>query len=572
MVDTAPKTGADLFAETLEAYGVQHLFGNPGTTEMPIVDAVSRCDVEYVLALHEDIAVGMASGYASLRRYHADRNPDVNPVGVVNLHLVAGLAHGIANIHGSKFSGTPLVVTAGNHSTDHQYQEPVLSGNQIQMLQQHTKWSKEIKHVDAMPEMLRRAFSVALTPPTGPVFLGLPLNVLTSETEAEPESLRTTTVAGGGSERIVGELDAAARMIADADDAALILGDQVPRSGRDAVEAAIKLAETGGMRVHGQIMGSEIPFPTDHEQWISFVSPSDEIARDLLDADVVVLVGDSQNPTSTFYYDRVVLEETNYVQLSDDAFRLAKNVPADVGIIGDPGDLMRDLHDALDARISDADRDARLETVAEYRETYGDLAGWSLRDTERGAATDDPRPTKADLARAMSIVAPDAFVFDESITGKFVLLNEHDFQPEQWISNKGGGLGYGLPAAVGAALAERERPDPRDVVGFIGDGSYLYYPQTLYSAARYDVDLTVVIPNNESYHILKDNAVNILGGSHEDYDFETVEFAQSVDFEANVASHGGAVKRVDRTEDLELALTRALSEGGPSVVDVHVQE
>src|SRR6056297_3236945 len=100
-------TGADLFVDALEQYGVSHVFGNPGTTELPVMDALGDSDLEYVLGLHEDVAVGMAAGYASTRRYHADRarreggsgetGEPLNPVGVVNLHIAPGLAHGLGN-------------------------------------------------------------------------------------------------------------------------------------------------------------------------------------------------------------------------------------------------------------------------------------------------------------------------------------------------------------------------------------------------------------------------------------------------------------------------------------------
>jgi benzoylformate decarboxylase len=121
----------------------------------------------------------------------------------------------------------------------------------------------------------------------------------------------------------------------------------------------------------------------------------------------------------------------------------------------------------------------------------------------------------------MRAAAPDANIVDEGITAKYVMLARWPFRPEQYIGNKGGGLGYGLPASVGAAVAEEqlgeEAGEPRDVIGYIGDGSYLYYPHTLYSAARYDVDLTVVIPDNRNYRILKNNTLNILGGEESDY-------------------------------------------------------
>lgn len=180
-------TGAGLFVDTLAEYGVKHVFGNPGTTELPVLKALAEreTDTEYVLGLHEDIAVGMASGYASTRRYHSHHHPGINPTGVVNLHITPGLAHGIGNLYAAKWAGTPLVVTAGNHERDFRHEEPLLTGNLERMVDQFCKYSDEVLSVDALPTMLRRAFRVALTPPTGPVFLGLPIDVVMDETSPE---------------------------------------------------------------------------------------------------------------------------------------------------------------------------------------------------------------------------------------------------------------------------------------------------------------------------------------------------------------------------------------------------
>jgi benzoylformate decarboxylase len=563
MTTANTQTGAQLFARTLEQYGVQHVFGNPGTSEVAIVDAISDRDLEYILALHEDIAVGMAAGYASVRRYHAHDDPTINPAPVVNLHLAAGLGHGIGNLHGSKFSGTPLVLTAGNHSTDQQYQEPVLSGDLVEMTDQFTKWSAEVKSIDALPEMLRRAFRIALTPPTGPVFLALPMDVMLAETTREPKRLGSIPDGGAGS---VATIEEARDALVDSTDPVLVAGDQIARSGPDAIEAAVALAERLGARVHGQIMGSELNFPTGHDQWVSFISPGQEIADEILDTDTILFVGDSQNPTSTLYYDRLGPDDAVRIQISNDQSHIGKNQVSDISIIGDPGQVMWQLHENLAGAVSDEERTRRMEAIREFQGRE-DLAGWSERDTSDAGSDDTDHVTKEGLVEAIATTAPDAFVFDESITSKFVMLSGRSFAPRQWISNKGGGLGYGLPAAVGAALAERQTDDPRDVIGFVGDGSYLYYPHTIYSAARYDIDLVVAIPDNRSYHILKDNTLNILGGEHEDYDYLGMDFDPPVDFELNAKSHGATPHVVESDDELVPAFEKALEESGPSVID-----
>jgi benzoylformate decarboxylase len=579
-------TGADLFADALERYGVTHVFGNPGTTELPVLNAIADSDLEYVLGLHEDVAVGMAAGYASTRRYHADRaqrddadraqrdgggddhshHPDsVNPVGVVNLHIAPGLAHGLGNLYGASVAGAPLVVTAGNHSTDFRHEEPILSGDLVAMADEFAKWSDEVRDVAALPTMLRRAFRVALTPPTGPVFLALPLDVMMDETEADPERLGEIPDAGRGDPD---QIELAADLLADpSEDVALIVGDAIARSGVDAVEAAVEFAAAAGARVHGEILACEVDFPTDHDQWVSYVPPDEDLAATLLGADNLVFAGCSTNTTLTRHERELVSSDTTCVHVGDDAWQVGKNQPADAAVVGDPGRVLSELAGLLQERVSDEGRRERLERVEAVKGMV------EAKMTEMGDdVSDDPRASKAELVDAMKSVASDAYVVDEGVTAKYAMLTRWDFAPEQYISNKGGGLGYGLPASVGAAIAEGQTDAPRDVVGFIGDGSYLYYPQTLYSAARHDVDLTVVIPDNRNYRILKDNALDLFGGEEDDYEFVGMDFEPAVDIPANAESHGARGQLVEDPAEIGPALEEAMDRDGPDVLDVLVHD
>ena len=565
------RTGAELFVETLEQYGVTHLFGNPGTTELPIVHATEDSDIEYILGLHEDIVTGMAGGYASTRRYHAHHEDepigesDVLPLGVANLHLSAGLAHGLGNIYAAAVAGAPVLITAGIHSTDFRHEEPILHGDLVEMTDQFTKWSDEVRSVEALPTMLRRAVRTALTPPTGPVVLALPLDQMLAETTAEPERLGTIPDGGRGDP---GQVARAADLLSEGTDIAMVLGDGVARSGRDAVEDAIALAEAVGARVHGEILACEVNFPTDHDQWVSFVPPDEDLARTLMSADVLLQVGCSTNTTLTRHEDDLIPSETTCIDISDDAWQIGKNQPADAAVIGDPGRVMSELADVLAQDLSESTREQRLESVAARRE----FVGAKMEGMGEGEATDDPRASKAELVDAMEDVAGDAFIVDEGVTSKYAMLTRWSLEADQYISNKGGGLGYGLPASVGAAVAESMRDEPRDVVGFIGDGSYLYYPQSIYSAARHDLDLTVVVPDNRNYRILKDNTLDIMGGDEDDYDFVGMDFDPPVDLPKNAESHGARGHLVESPDDIASTFADALDNEGTDVLDVLVHD
>ncbi|MFB6142044.1 MAG: thiamine pyrophosphate-binding protein [Halorientalis sp.] len=560
-------TGADLFVDALEQYGVEHVFGNPGTTELPVMEALSDSDLEYVLGLHEDIAVGMASGYASTRRYHSHHDDDVLPLGVVNLHITPGLAHGLGNIYAADFAGTPLVVTAGNHERDFRHEEPLLHGDLEAMVDQFTKWSDEVLDVSALPTMLRRAVRVALTPPTGPVFLGLPMDVMLSETDPdEIERLGPIPTAGRGDEA---QIDRAADLLVEADDPIMVLGDHVARSGVDAVEAAVDLAEASGARVHGEILACEVNFPTRHDQWISHIAPDEGVASMLLGGDTIALVGTSTNTTLMNHDSDLVDDDTRLVHVSDDAWEVGKNHPADAAVVGDPGLVMEQLADRVAERLPDEERERRLEKVKSTKQALSTtIESMSVDERPEG----DTRAGKHELVDTLSEVAGDAYIVDEGITAKYPLLLRYDMEPEQFISNKGGGLGYGLPASVGAALAESMREDPRDVLGYVGDGSYLYYPHSIYTAARHDLDLTVVIPDNRNYRILKDNTIKIFGGSDEDHGYVGMDFEPPVDLVKNAESHGVRGTLVETPEEIRPALEAALDREGTDVLDVLVHD
>ena len=579
MSDT--RTGGELFVDALERYGVSHVFGNPGTTELPVVDAIERSDLEYVLAAHEDIATGMAAGYASTRRYHADaaggrggeagdrpeaaEDREVLPLGVANLHLAPGLAHGLGNIYGASMAGAPLLVTAGNHAQHFEHEEPLLTGDQEALVDQWTKWSATVKDVESLPTMLRRAVRTALTPPTGPVFLSLPVDVAMAETDATVERLGAIPTGGRGDEA---QVDRAADLLTDAEDVVLVVGDGVARSGTDAVDAAVDLAEAAGARVHAEILACEIDFPTGHEQFVSYVPPAEDMARSLLSVDVLCLVGCSTNTTLTHREGPLVPEDTTCIHVGDDAWELGKNQPADAAVIGDPGEVAGQLADRLADRLDEATREERLADVAAQKE----FVGAKMAQMGEDDAADDPRASKAELVDALEDVAGDAFVVDEGVTSKYAMLTRWDFAPEQYVSNKGGGLGYGLPAAVGAAIAESQQAEPRDVLGFVADGSYLYYPHSIYSAVRQDLDLTVVIPDNRNYRILADNAAHLLGGEGDDYEWDSIRFDPPVDIPTNAESHGANGHLVETPDELEDTLETAYGHEGVDVVDALVHD
>jgi benzoylformate decarboxylase len=556
-------TGADLFVDALDEYGVPYLFGNPGTTELPLMQALPDADVEYALGLHEDVAVGAAAGFAQTRRYHADDDADVCPVGVANLHVTPGLAHGLGNLYGASMTGAPLVLTAGNHELDFRHEEPILSGDLERLTDQFCKYAAEVTAVDSLAMQVRRAFRTALTPPTGPVFLGLPVDVMLAETDDRPEPLGPIPDAGGGDPR---QIEAAADALVAAERPLLVVGDHIARAGRDAVDAAVELAEASGARVHGEMLGCEVNFPTSHDQWISYLPPRESLAVQLQNMDTIVFAGCSTNTTLLRHEEPLVPERATTVHLSSDAWQIGKNEPADVAIVGDPGRIMQSVAERIGERLDDATREERIDHVADLKASMADSLA------AMGEGDDDPRASKAELVDALVEMDADPFIVDEGVTAKYAMLTRYPLEPQGYVSNKGGGLGYGLPAAVGAAFAESLRDDPRDVLGYVGDGSYLYYPQSIYTAVRHGLDLTVVVADNRNYRILKDNTNRMFGGDDDDHEYVGMDFDPHVDVPLNAESHGARGHLVESPDEIGPTVEAALARSDVDVVDALVHD
>ena len=258
----------------LQAEGVEYVFGNPGTSEGPFLEALAECpDIKYVLCVQEGVAVGMADGYARAS----------GKVGFVSLHIDSGLANGLSLLNDSNFSGTPLVVTAANKDV-----RKLAEGRSdlARMCEPFTKWSVEITHAEQFPSVLRRAFTAARTPPTGPVFVGFSGNALEDEAEVSLVPSRAPWSAARPDREAIGE---AAAHLAGADRPVLIVGDRVGED--DAVAEAVRVAELTGARVYSHL-GSQVNFPTGHPQFMGNFVPRNQASRQAVQAaDVVLAVG-----------------------------------------------------------------------------------------------------------------------------------------------------------------------------------------------------------------------------------------------------------------------------------------
>jgi benzoylformate decarboxylase len=530
---------AHALVELLRSEGVDHVFGNPGTTELPFMDALSDApDLRYVLGLHESAAVAMADGYARAGRRTA----------FVNLHIAAGLANGLSMVLNARRARTPLVVTAGQQHRKHLVEDPMLGGDLVAIAQGAFKEAVEVSDVDDLWPLMRRAFLRAAAPPAGPVFVSIPVDLLEEEVSGELPArsrVRPPGVAQG--------VEDLADALLEARSPAIVAGDGVGREG--AFEELVRVAEALGASVHHEPMYDAADFPATHPLSEGMLPPvSSEIRRRLEPHDVVFLVG--SHAFSAHYYTpaRAIPETATALQLDSDAAELGRNYAVEIGLQGGILATLRALGDLLDDRCPEA---ADRLAAAEQRR------GASSAETDGGKGADDAAAVAAALVAALP---DDVVLIEEGITTGIHVRREFAAdRPGSFHHSVGGALGWGLGAGIGVKLARPEAP----VVAAVGDGCAMFGIQALWSAARYEVPALFVILNNREYRACKQGMEHVLEGER-GAGFVGMDLAPpEIDFVGLAKSLGVSGRRAGPQEIGE-AVDAALSSGAPALVEVPV--
>ena len=544
---------AQVLMEILRAEGVRYLFGNPGTTELTFLDALPDSGLEYILALQEATAVAAADGYAQAS----------GKVGVVNLHVAPGVANGLSILHNASQAKTPLVVTAGQQDSRFLFQDPILSGDLVQLTEQFTKWSYEVRRAEEAPGALRRALTLARTPPTGPVFLSLPMDLMTHVVE---DSGAPGPAVASRSLPDPAALRTAAEALARAKAPLIVAGDGVARS--DAVHELLTVAELIGARVYGEPVYRRTNFPGDHPLWRGGLFPSPIGARKAMnDADCVLIVGASVFTWFQYAPGEPFPPGLPVIQVADDPRELGKNYVVTPGNVADPKSTLVALAREVGGRMTDTARSAARGRAAEIAKAK---AAYQKGLAQAAEAEKDREPiSPAYLMQTLARVAPDdVVVVDETASSIRYVLGYLPFRtPGSFYGSKTGTLGWGMGAAIGIQLAN----PGRKVVATIGDGSVMYACQALWTAAHYRLPITYVVPNNASYAILK---IGMLGmgldsakrGIYPGMDLVDPE----IDYVALARSLGVPAERVKKPQDLRPVLEKMLAASGPTLVDVAI--
>ena len=546
-------TGKRALMEMLRAEGVEYIFGNPGTSEGPILDELENYpDIRYMLATQEGAAMGMADAYARYR----------NAPAFVNLHIETGLANGISLLANAAEGSTPLVLTSANKDI-----RKLAEGRTdlVEMVAQFCKWSAEVTHPEQVPSVMRRAFNEAKTPPMGPVYVAFSANALDDEADVEivPSHKTYSRIAPDA-----GAIRDAADILANADNPVLIVGDGVGQSGASA-EAA-RVAETLGAKVYASYF-SQVNFPTSHPQFLGLATPGMPAGKALLeDADAVVAVGTPAFPGYFYFSGSALKPETKLIHIDADATQIGRTEPTDVGIVADARTAMTALADALELQMTGAAKEAakgRATSVAE--EKAAQVAAWQARLDARRDIT--PMSTERMMTEIAAALPDDTIVVDDSVTTRASIFGALDFdEPGSLLGITGGALGWGMGGTMGVKMANPDRP----VIGIIGDGSAMMTVQALWTAANSDIPVVYVICNNRAYRVLKLNMnlykSEILGEQNPTSEYIAMDFPTPFDIAAIAEAMGVYGRKVEDPAEIGAALRDALALGKPAVLDVSI--
>ncbi len=547
--------GACLLLETLLDEGVTHLFGNPGTTELPLMDAlVNEERLEFILTLHEGVAISAAEGYGLSTGRPA----------AINLHVAPGLGNAMGLLYNAKRSGAPMLVTAGNQPQSGHFQEIILYDDLARMAEPLVKWSYEVRRVEDLEQAVRRAVKVSMTPPTGPVFLSLPGDVMlaaASELQEKPTRIHTRFAASAES------IEAAAALIAKAERPCIVAGSGVAHSG--ALEEAARFAEQIGAKAYEENFANVISYPMAHPLYGGKLPILARPLRERLsESDLVFLVG-----TEVFLFSypadvRPLPESCRVVHLDLNAWEMGKNFGLDASLYGDPKTTLPVLTEAV-ARAQTADEAARAKARAERIANENRSAREAASPPAEQSDYSEGMPLPV-FHRALGAGAPDGAVWvDEALTSAGPGFRRAVGRTaSQIFGRKGGGIGNGLPMALGAKIATPDRP----VICLSGDGSAMYSNQTLWTAAKYNVGVVFLIANNGAYHILKGRVLALDGKAKEFHRFVGMDLTEpDLDFIKLAESMGVDAARVHAPDELEACLAEAARGDKPFLIDAVVK-
>ena len=548
------KTGRFAILEQFLADEMYVMFGNPGTVEQGFLDALANYpQMKYILTLQESVAVLAADGYA-----RATQKPTL-----VQLHSTPGVGNAIGALYQAKRGHSPLVVIGGDSGTQYMAMDSQMAGDLVAFAEPVTKWSTVVVDPASLLRVLRKAVKIASTPPMGPVYVCLPMDVLDAPAVEEvfPTSIPSTRVVPD--DETIQEI---ARMLAAAKRPVIFAGDGVAYSG--AQDELARVAELLGAEVWEADAG-EVNLAYQHPCYQGMTGHMFGTASLPITSkgDVNLICGTYVLPEVFPILENIFAPGAKVIHIDLNSYEIAKNHPVTLGVTADPKLTMAKVAQALRSVMTAQQKEAAAKRYAELSQ-----AKQSKRDQafKQDQAIRDTVPLKMSrfMEELMEQVPEDTIIFDEALTNSPPISQY--FAPArtgQYFLTRGGSLGVGIPGAIGAKLAN---PD-KTVVGFTGDGGAMYTIQALWTAARHNIDAKFVVCNNSSYRLLQlniDEYWEERAIPKHDFPLSFDLSTPAIQFQDIARSMSVQSLRVEKPWEIGPAIRQALAHPGPFLIDL----
>lgn len=521
-------TVQDAFFEVARRLGLTTIFGNPGSTEETLLKNFPS-DFRYVLALQEAPAVAMADAYAQA----------TGQAVLVNLHTAAGMGNALGNIESAWYNRAPLIITAGQQTREMLLIEPYLTNTQpLEIPKPFVKWAYEPARPEDVPAALMRAYAMAVQPPAGPVFLSIPMDDVYKPCPLFPEIRAVTRRLGADAVNLASVIEA----LSAATSPVLVIGGAVDQSG--GWDDAVRLAERLRCKVWAAPAEGRPGFPETHELYQGMLTSAiGPLGKELDCHDVIVVIGAPVFRYYPYVPGDYLPEGARLFHITDDPAE-AGRAPVGESVLADPGRACAVLADHVAAA-----------------ERPSPAARPKLSAPDGGS-----KITPDFLYHAINEVRPeDSVIVQESLsTLKTLRLRIPTSHPRSFFSMSSGVLGYGLPAGVGVALAERDAGGSRKIICIVGDGAANYVIQALWTAVQHRLPILFVIPRNGAYNILKSFAHLLDTPGVPGLDLP------GLDFVSLAAGYGMTAERVADPSDLTAVLRKGMSTNAPHLIEVEV--
>ena len=546
-------TGRAAFLQLLADEGVTHLFGNPGTTELPIMEVVPDFpQLKFVLGLQESVVMAMADGYSRAS----------GKLSAANVHVAPGLGNAMGALFNAKFSGSPVILTAGQQEQGHGLLEPLLYDPLVPMAQPLVKWAIDVTRAEDLPRIMHRAAKIALTPPTGPVFISLPGDVLDQTVDVDMGSPVRVEAANRPSDETLERL---AQRLLSAHRPVIVAGHELAM--RDAFAEAAELAELLGAAVYQAPIPYSAQFPTEHVACMGSLTRAQSQVRQALEPyDLMFCLGADLLRMSVYSPVEPLPEGLPVVHLSERSHELGKNYRTELAVQADVKQTLMALLPLIRARRTPQSAAAAAQRLAELKPRNWSAQRDKARIDAMLAAETSPIDPRYLMLRLTETLPADAVVVEEALTTSAPLPKFLPLRDRQcFYGLASGGLGFGIPGAVGISMALPGRP----VAAVIGDGSAMYGIQGLWTAAHHKLPITYIIANNRSYRIIKERLVAMRSAAR----FTGMDLRDpEIDFVHLGQSFGLATRRVTDPQDIAPALREAFASGKPNLVDMRVAD